>query len=301
MMLLSIGCKSGKSDVYDRLAELVSLFKEKGINIGLVESDSDDMHFIKCMVRDEDNDEQSLMEIKKSFDIYAANIIYQVIVGSFQIDLIKKILKENHSYFRNDEIDEIAQRCVNILSGAVPSSAGDYFYTMSMKDKVTEKILDYLLESTEIVIEGFLRFRLKDINNEIEEFVDKVVEEYLIEREYNEFIKLLKYFVEIQESRIDIVNIVALHDGSYCMYDNNLNDITGELLKDLINEGMSGEISYDDLLISSLITAAPRLIVIHNISGFKSKEILDTIKSVFSERVKICPGCGLCFNRAHKL
>ena len=30
----------------------------------------------------------------------------------------------------------------------------------------------------------------------------------MVEKEYNEFIKLLKYFVEIQESKVDEVNIL---------------------------------------------------------------------------------------------
>lgn len=301
MELLSIGCESGKSDVYGRLAEMAGLFNEEGIRIGLAESDSDDMHFIKCIISDDVCEKCRIAEIKKCFDVYTANIIYQVIIESFEIDFIKKILRENHSYFSIDEMNDISVRCIKILNGSYPSSAGNYFYSMNLKDKITCRILEYISENTVIVLEGFLRFRLKDLVDEIEEFVDKVVEEYLIEREYNEFIKLLKYFVEMQESRMEVVNIIVSSDGSYYMYDDSLNDITGEFLKDLINEGMNGEVSYDDLLISSLITNAPKRIIIHNSSEIKNKEIIETIKSVFTDRVKICPGCRLCINKAHKV
>jgi putative sporulation protein YtxC len=183
------------------------------------------------------------------------------------------------------------------------SIGSDYLYYITRKDKIVKKIYEYISDSTDIIIEGFLRFRLKELNGELEDLVDKIVEEYLVEREYNEFIKLLKYFVEIQESRIDTVNVVIDAYGKYCMYDNNHNEITEEFLKDLLSENMGGEVSYDDLFVSSLITAAPRYIIIHNLFNTHNKEIIETIKNVFNERVKICTGCDLCMSKSpvHKL
>jgi putative sporulation protein YtxC len=165
------------------------------------------------------------------------------------------------------------------------------------------KILEYIIENTDIVLEGFLRFRLKELNADLEDIVDRVVEEYLIEREYDEFIKLLKYFVEIQESRIEIVNIVIEDNGTYCMYDSSYNEITDELIQDIAGEVLTGEVSYDDLLVSSLITLAPRYIVIHNLSNVRNKEIIDTIRNVFADRVRICTGCDLCIktNPLHRI
>lgn len=301
MVLLSIGSASGKCDIYYRLKEIVSLFKDKDISIGLVESDSEDMHFIKCVVKDEDSKGCNMSEIKKDFDIYAANIIHETIVDNFETEMVKKILKENHSYFKENEIKEITDKCISVLNGSAALPGGDYLFSLNIKERMVKKIYEYISENTDIILEGFVRFRLKEFNSDLEDIVDRVVEEYLIEREYNEFIKLLKYFVDIQESRIDIVNIVAVYDGSYCMYDGMNNEITDELLKDLINEGVGGEISHDDMLVSSLITAAPRFIIIHNVSNIKNKEMLETIKSVFNDRVKICPGCSLCINKAHRI
>jgi hypothetical protein len=65
-------------------------------------------------------------------------------------------------------------------------------------------------------------------------------------------------------------------------------------MKDFINEIPDGELNFDDLLVSTLITLAPKLITIHCISSFKNKELLETIKNVFTNRVLICNGCNLC-------
>jgi putative sporulation protein YtxC len=303
MVLLSIGFVPEKCDIYERLNELSTYFKNKGINIGLIESDNGNMHFVKCVIADEDTKKYCLPEVKEAFNIYAASNIYEIIVDNFQTDVISKIIKENYQYFKPDEAGEIREKCRRILNGSQISSNEYYTIYLNRKNEIVNKILDYITENTDIVLEGFLRFRLKDVNSELEDVVDKVVEEYMIEKEYNEFIKLLKYFVEIQESRIEIVNIVVEDDGSYCMYDNNYNEITQELLRDMLSETLGGEVNYDDLLISSLITAAPRLIVIHNLSNVKNREIIDTIRNVFCERVKICTGCQLCESKSpvHKI
>jgi putative sporulation protein YtxC len=303
MVLLSIGFTPGKSDVYKKINELSAYYRLKGINIALVESDSGDMHFIKCVISDEDCTYSNISDIRKSFNAYAAGTIYQVIMDNYQIDIINKIIRDNYSYLKTEEISQVAARCIQILDDEMHIDSSEYSFYGDRKSRITGKIHEYISENTDIILEGFLRFRLKELNNEFEEVVDRVVEEFLVEREYNEFIKLLKYFVEIQESCIDIVNIVARLDGSYCMYDGSGNEITSELLKDLTNEPLGGEATFDDLLVSSLITAAPRYIIIHNMPNIKNKEIIETIKSVFAERVRICPGCDLCIKKspAHKL
>ena len=49
---------------------------------------------------------------------------------------------------------------------------------------------------------------MKDYVSELEDTIEQGGGEYLMEREYNEFIKLLRYFVEIQEPKVDTVNVL---------------------------------------------------------------------------------------------
>ena len=48
----------------------------------------------------------------------------------------------------------------------------------------------------------------KDIIDEIEMAIEMSVDDFIIQKEYNEFIDLLRYFVELQEPRIDLVNVI---------------------------------------------------------------------------------------------
>lgn len=303
MVLLSIGYTSEKCDIYERLSQLSAGFREEGINIGLVESDSGEMHFIKCMIREEDEAKYRVDEIRKNFNVYVANLLYQTIVDNFEIDTINKIIKTNYYYLKNDEVEDISRKCTDILNGNSVPSNGDYLFYINRKNAIVNKVFEYINENTDIILEGFFRFRLKEFSSDLDDVVDRVVEEYLIEREYNEFIKLLRYFVDIQESSVDVVNIIINSDGSYCMYDDKGAEITVEFLKELTGEGLNDEKNADDFLVSSLITIAPRFIVMHNVSNIRNRELLETIKNVFSERVKTCPGCELCMHKSpvHKV
>jgi len=115
-----------------------------------------------------------------------------------------------------------------------------------------------------------------------------------MEREYREFIRLLRYFVDIQEPKFNAVHIIAGYDNKYVLLDENKNEITNECLQEFVNDIPEGEINYDDLLVSSLITMAPRKLVIHGAKSFRNKELLETIKNVFWGKVVICSECELC-------
>jgi putative sporulation protein YtxC len=154
--------------------------------------------------------------------------------------------------------------------------------------------MDYFDNSNNIILDGFVNFRLKEYIKDLEEVVDKAVDDFLMDREYREFIRLLRYFVDIQEPKIDTVHVIVSYDNHYTLLDGSKNEITNECIQEYVNEISEGEINYDDLLVSSLITFAPRKIVIHSSGQFRNKELLETIKNVFAGRVVLCQGCEIC-------
>ena len=105
--------------------------------------------------------------------------------------------------------------------------------------------------------------------------VDKAVEAYITQKEYNEFIKLLRYFVEIQESKINVIHVVAVKNGNYILMDENKSKISYEDVDEFRQELTNKELNYDDILISNLIT-------------------IQTIQNVFYDRTEICQNCDIC-------
>lgn len=159
---------------------------------------------------------------------------------------------------------------------------------------IVKSLMEYFESSNTIILDGFINFRLKDYLKDLEEIVEKAVDNFLMEKEYREFIRLLKYFVDIQEPKYENIHIIATNHGTYTLLDDRREEITNECIKEYLNEISESEINYDDLLVSSLITLAPKKITIHNISCFKNKELLETIHNIFYNNVCICRSCSIC-------
>jgi putative sporulation protein YtxC len=86
---------------------------------------------------------------------------------------------------------------------------------------------------------------------------------------------------------VEEVHVVMGENNKYILLDSRLRIINNDLLEDLAKEISHKEISHDDLLISSLITIAPKKIIIHESDRIRNKELLNTINNVFSGKVTL--------------
>ncbi len=163
------------------------------------------------------------------------------------------------------------------------------------KQSILLSLYDYLRDSSEMLLDGFVAFRLKDYEAILETLTERIVEECITQHEYEDFIGLLKYFVNIQENRPRLTHLVITADGSYALISETGENITERCLAEFIDsEEFPPDANFDDLLISMLITLAPQNIALHNSEHFRNKELLQTIKRVFDGHVTYCRGCELC-------
>lgn len=290
MLMITVVYDDEKEGIAEGIRSMVECFKEKKINIGISESLQDKTHFIKILCGDECVNSNFI----NTFNVNMANVIYNIIINEFYTKSMQEFLTSTYFFLRYDEIKEVKELSLYALKCDGPLIDEDSIYFMNRKNKVIEKITDYLRENDEINIRGFITFRMKDIKEEFEDVIDRVVEKYMVEKEYNEFIKLLKYFVDIQDSKIDEVDIIMQPDGNYLIQDSDGNDIMNRFLSDLSDTKFSGTINIDDMLISGLITNAPAKVVIHSPENCTNKEMLDTIKNVFLDKVIFCSSCKIC-------
>ena len=172
---------------------------------------------------------------------------------------------------------------------------GDFSYKPQMRRmNILQEVTQFLERNQEIVLEGFINFRLKDYVVEVADIVDAAVDNFLLEKEYLEFIRLLKYFVEIQEPKVTEVHILLEKNNTFKLVDRKGNLIENEYLDGFSLELMNNSINYEDLLISSLITLAPRKVVIHLINLDGPTDTVKTIENVFGRRARKCNGCTFC-------
>lgn len=294
MKLLSVIVNECSEYIYHRLNKEMSCFRKEQIlmeqniyNLGKITE-------FEFSVVESTMEHDNIEHTKNIFKQYMANGIADIIIHELEEKQVKKIILDQYYYFTPTERQSISNYFHKIQESEECKHGEGFPHKISKKAKILQQIIDYLAEHDTINIDGFLSFRLQNYSKELEENIDKAVEDFLMEKEYNEFIRLLRYFVEIQDAKIDTLNILIGEDGKYHLYDKLYRMINNEYLEDLASEMADKDISYDDLLISSLITLAPKNIIIHFTTKIKKKEIIETIKNVFFDRVRVCSGCEFC-------
>ena len=284
-------------DFVNEIQELRIVLKKKDIRIGVVESVELNNHIIKILCDDNSYNER----VKDIINLYISNILYKVVLNEYKEKELLDYLTENYFFLKQEEIMEVEDEVMKTFLENKSLNFDNLIYCLNKVNNIIEKIKSCLEENSEINIDGFIRFRMKELREDIEDIIDKVIESYMVEKEYKEFIKLLKYFVEIQESKIEEINIIIGESGNYSIIDRNKKDIFSEFMKDLIECKLDSDVKMEDIIISGLITNSPKKVIIHGKSNCLNKEFIDTIENVFENKVSFCNGCMLCTEKQVKL
>ncbi len=272
--LISIGTYTNPTLLFNRLNDELKVLQSQGYSLNIDIDKVGKYTFMDCFFP------------KTSI----ANCLAEIIIEEWETLLIGKIIREKFYYYNEEEKEAILNKTKKMLNPAGLNS----YHQHQRKEKVMQRILEYLELSKNLIVEGFISFRLKDYQEELELIVNTAVDELLMEKEYQEFIRLLKYFVEIQEPRIEKVQIVFKNNGKFSLLDEKDKPIKHECLDGLMIDLIENEINYEDLLISALITLAPQGLILHKESEVESNETIKTIEKVFGNRVIICSGCSKC-------
>ena len=239
----------------------------------------------------EDNGQSVRVGITGENKPVIAHTIAAYIVKHYERRIIHKIINADYGYFNNNEKKDILSSAMRYIDEE------KYEDTESPEQRlliINQKLEEYLEGNEQIVLDGFVNFRLQEYISQLQPIVDKAVDEFLIKREYKEFIQLLKYFVELQPAREDVVHVVTDENSKHTLLNSEMDDITAESSDDLVASVIDYDVNYDDLLISALITLSPQKIIFHQINKINNKELLMTIKDVFGKKVVECKGCSLC-------
>ncbi|HAI21106.1 MAG TPA: hypothetical protein DCM14_04315 [Clostridiales bacterium UBA8153] len=122
--------------------------------------------------------------------------------------------------------------------------------------------------------------------------MDRAVDEYLMGREYKEFIRPLRYFIEMQESRIEAVHVLVSSNGICRLIDKENQPLPSDHLDEGIIQLMEGDMGYEDLPVSSLITLAPRLVTIHMGAATQKPPSLETLISILPNACQSARGAS---------
>lgn len=211
-----------------------------------------------------------------------AQALAEHIVDHLAPDLMSRMLRRNYGYFDQEERAEILDYARTDVPGA------------GVVGGVSRRLAEYLEQNSALNLEGFMTFRLKDYVADIERSLDAAVDEFMLDREYREFVRLLRYFVDVQEPKIPVAHVLLRENGHFDLRNEQFGPLHGDLAADFHFESEDGEINLDDLLVSSLITAAPAQVVIHGPQAALELPSVRTVRQVFGERLRTCTECPDC-------
>ncbi|MDD2420780.1 MAG: putative sporulation protein YtxC [Heliobacteriaceae bacterium] len=224
----------------------------------------------------------------------AARLVADWIVNVWEPDLLQKQLAAQHYYFSAAEREGVVLKARQVLQQEEKATKEYLVYKLGRRQRITARLHEVFQAHRRLHVDGFIRFRLRDYLQRLAEAMDAAVEEYLLEKEYNEFIRLLRYFLEIQEAKLPMVHVILQTSGNFRLLDAREQPVSNDLV-DGVNKDMGDQdVSYEDLLISTLVTVAPEKVVLHFWEGSTGGDALPTIQAVFGDRLHHCPGCKHC-------
>lgn len=220
-----------------------------------------------------------------------SSIFSSAIINFYEKDVIKHIINSNYFYFSDIEQIKIFEIVNNYLYN------NDLEEVCIRKDSIIISCLEYFANNKSAILNGFVNFRIQNYIKIVDYIVDLAVNKFVIDREYTEFIDLLKCYINSKDCETSIVHLMYQGEES-TLLDEFKNIINLDC--SVLNNKYLSDISFssNDYTLNTLLTLLPRKIYIHIIDNIED-EFINTLKLIFDDRICICNDCNIC--KAYRL
>lgn len=208
----------------------------------------------------------------------------------------------NYFYFDYIDICNIEKNCLELLLSNNSDSIALKKHKNLSKELISNNfadrktclwtsILKYITSNKSIVLDGFVCFRTGEYLKYIDKAIDTAVNQFVIDKEYFDFINLLKLYIDAKPSSSELIHLIYIN-GESILLDEEKNIIT--IAKSNLNLNYLSDISFssNDYALNSLLTLLPNKIIIHLITP--EDEFINTLKLIFEDRIQICTDCNIC-------
>lgn len=221
----------------------------------------------------------------EEFKKEVATILSFLVIYEFEEDFLKQIISQDYFYFSKPERETILENCFNIII--------DSNKIMKNKFKIlVMEFVKYLTENNKLYLNGFINFRLRNYFYALEKVVEDAVNSFILEKEYNEFISLLRLYINSSNTIENVLHIVYSKDFTIILdEDKNIIDNSQEAFKAKFLSDIS--FSTNDYTLNTLLTLLPQKIYVHLIDN-KIDEFITTLKLIFENKLEICTECNIC-------
>ncbi|EES71086.1 putative sporulation protein YtxC [Paenibacillus sp. oral taxon 786 str. D14] len=214
--------------------------------------------------------------------------IAEYIISEKEEEVAARVMRRDYSFESREEAQQVHDMVDRLLAEeAVTGCARE-----ERKALVQEALREYLQSSSDLHLEGFVWFRLKAYEDKLREIVDYAVDEFLLDKQYEEFIGLLQYFVYFQEPLTPLVHLMHKHDHEFAILNEQFTPIRVPASGGVVARIADQEMQMEDVIVSTLISLSPDRILIH--TQEPDAQVITTISRIFGDRVEICLLCPHC-------
>ena len=212
-------------------------------------------------------------------------ILANCILVFYEADITRKIISSNYFYFSDLEKKEIYKKCILNLSASE--------IVLRKFNIVSNAAKKYFLENKQMLLDGIVNFRIKEYMQLLDETIDLCVDEFLVEREYAEFVNLLKSYISSNPSNANIVYIIYINKEAVLL---NENGKVIDYSSYIPNVKYLSDISFsaNDYALNTLLTLLPKEIIIHLNLINEKDEFIKTLELIFENRIIFCENCNIC-------
>ncbi len=217
---------------------------------------------------------------------YVSECLKNVIIRFYEPKLFSNLINYNYFYFSDSEKKLILDSCIDILLEE------DNHNVFERKKVAFYLCKEYVKENKAVILDGLVHFRLKEYINILDSIVESCVNSYIIEKEYMEFVDLLKYYIDSKSSSNEILHLIYFNQESILL-DNEKNVIPFD--SDIYNAKYLSDITFssNDYCLNTLLNILPNKLYIHLLDEVED-EFINTLKSIFGKRAIVCIDCKMC-------
>ncbi|MBD0380133.1 putative sporulation protein YtxC [Paenibacillus sedimenti] len=241
--------------------------------------------------------EQETVTLRKEIMEALAGVLAEHIMAEKELQILRQLIIKEFKYEAKEDLEPIEGYCKQFLYGEADSGESSAPNSeegrLRRKQLLVQPLMQYLDENSELNLEGFLKFRVFDYLEELREIAEYAIDEFMMDRQYQEFISLLQYFVYIQEAKIPAAHLIHKGGHEFVILNDKLEPIdANEFDATFKLEVLEKDINFEDMIVSTLITVSPANIYIH--TRDPEMTVIKTIRQIFDDRTTVCSYCRTC-------
>ena len=224
---------------------------------------------------------------------YLALILYSEFANKYNKKYLHTWLQDEYFLIESSEIKEITdiiKRFSLFENNSLNKNSKESNLLKYIEDdKFYISLKELIISNNYINVKGLITFRnkffIKSYQNAV---LSPIIADFIKNKEYKEFINLLKYFIDTSDIYYDEVIVKFLEDGTKSVVDESNNDLISKFKEECVYKYMIDEVvSTNDIIISGLILKVPRVVKICNIKYFteEDKEFMNTLQELFNVEI----------------